>query len=245
MTDDAFLEGVIAVVTGASSGIGRATAVALAAAGARVALASRRTEALLALAAEINRGTGPGRAVAVPTDVGREDEVARLAEAVRRELGPARVLVNSAGQGYASSVVGLDTDRLDEVMRVNFRGAVLCTKYLLPDMLEQRAGAIVNVGSISSRAGWANGTPYVASKFALRGFALCLWKEVHTQGIRVVNVYPGAVASGLYEASGMPFPDIERAIPPADIAAIIVSTLRLPQNTDVVELDVWPTNLHG
>ncbi len=241
---DAFLRGTTAIVTGASSGIGQSIALALAARGAAVALAARREDRLAKIAQEIER-RGVGKALAVATDVTDDAQVARLVETVERRLGPVGILVNNAGQGYASPVAALEMDRLDALMRVNFRAAVLCTRQVVAGMMARRGGAIVNVGSISSRRGWAGGTPYVASKFALRGFALCLWHEVHAANVRVINLYPAAVATGMAGAAGMPSAQLERAIAPEDIGELLVALLGLPQRTDVVEVDVWPTSLHG
>ncbi len=240
---DLFLQEKTVVVTGASAGIGRATALRLAAEGAHVVLAARREERLLALAEEINDSATPGQALAVVTDVKREQDIVRLAASAQRRIGGVDILVNNAGCGYVAPVARIDAEKLDEVMQVNFRGAVLCTKYMIRDMLERRSGAVVNIGSVSSKSGWATGTPYVASKFALRGFALCLWAEVHNYNVRVINLYPDYVATEFFDAMDAELPGIERAIEPQSIAEIIVGALRLPENTNVVELEVRPTSM--
>ena len=232
-----------AVVTGASAGIGRATALRLAAEGANVVLAARREQRLTELADEINQSETPGSAVPVVTDVGREEDIVRLAEVTRRDVGPIDILVNNAGYGYIASVTEIDTARLDAVMRVNFRGAVLCTKHMLGDMVQRRSGAVVNILSVSAKNAWATGTPYVASKFALRGFALCLWAEVRSFNVRVINIYPEYVASEFFDVMKLDFPQIEKVLAPDTIAEIILGALRLPENTDVVELEVRPTSM--
>lgn len=242
MGQDRVLEGKTAVVTGASAGIGAATARRLAREGASVVLAARREDRLQRLAEEI-RGGG-GRAVPVVVDVGREEDVVRLAETAR-EAGPVDILVNCAGRGYFSKSHEIDVARLESLLRVNFIGAVLCTKHLVPEMVQRRSGAVVMVNSVSGRRGWPGGTPYVASKFALRGFALCLWAEVHTANVRVISLYPDVVASEFFEAAGMKVGGLEKAIAPEHVADLVVGALRLPETTSVVELDVWPTNLQG
>jgi NADP-dependent 3-hydroxy acid dehydrogenase YdfG len=243
MGQDRLLEGKTAVVTGASAGIGAATARRLAREGASVVLAARREDRLQRLSEEI-RGEG-GRAIPVVVDVGREEDVVRLAETARSEVGAVDVLVNCAGRGYFSRSHEIDVAKLESLLRVNFIGAVLCTKHLVPEMVQRRSGAVVMVNSVSGRRGWPGGTPYVASKFALRGFALCLWAEVHTANVRVISLYPDVVASEFFEAAGMKVGGLEKAIAPEHVADLIVGALRLPETTSVVELDVWPTNLQG
>jgi 3-oxoacyl-[acyl-carrier protein] reductase len=243
MAQDRFLEGKTAVVTGASAGIGRATALRLAALGANVVLAARRAERLGHVADEIQRSIPGGRALPVVTDVGREEDVVRLADTARREFGCVDILVNSAGYGYFAKSAEIDARRLEELMRVNFLGAVLCAKHMVPGMVERRTGAVVMVNSASGKRGWAEGTPYVASKFALRGFALCLWAEVHAHNVRVISLYPDYVSSEFYAAAGLRVGGLEKAIPPEDVAELVSGALRLHESTSVVELDVWPTNM--
>jgi len=239
-----FLTGQVAIVTGASAGIGRATASLLAAEGASVVLAARRAARLEGLAAEINQD-GPGRALVVPTDVSDDAQLERLVATARETFGPIDILVNNAGYVAVSPVADLDPAKLDAIMRVNFRAPVLATRLVLPDMLARGSGAIVNIGSASSKRGWPTGTPYVASKFALRGFALCLFEEVRRSNIRVVNVYPDFVASELFAAAGTRLEHAERAIPPRDVAATIVNALRLDGRTTAVEIDMAPTDMGG
>ncbi len=231
------------MVTGASAGIGRATALRLAALGANVVLAARRAERLGEVADEVKRSLPGGRALPIVTDVGREEDVIRRAEAARREFGGVDILVSNAGQGYFAKGVEIDARRLEELMRVNFLGAVLCAKHMVPGMVERRSGAVVIINSASGKRGWAAGTPYVASKFALRGFALCLWAEVHAHNVRVISLYPDYVSSEFYAAAGLEVAGLEKAIPPEDVAELVSGALRLHESTSVVELDVWPTSM--
>jgi len=243
MPQERFLEGKTAVVTGASAGIGRATALRLAALGANVVLAARRAARLDEVAAEIERAVPSGRALPIVTDVGREEDVVRLAAAARGEFGCVDILVNNAGQGYFANSAEIDAERLERLMRVNLLGAVLCTKHLVPEMVARRSGAVVIINSASGKRGWAEGTPYVASKFALRGFALCLWAEVHAHNVRVISLYPDYVSSEFYAAAGLKVSGLEKAIRPEAVAELVSGALRLHESTSVVELDVWPTNM--
>lgn len=237
------LAGKVAIVTGASAGIGQATARQLAAGGASVVLAARRTDRLEALAAEIN-AAGTGRAIAAATDVADDAQLEQLVAAARAAFGPIDILINNAGYGAVSPVKSLSMNDLDAIMRVNFRAAVFLSQLVLPDLLSRRSGSIVNVGSISSKRGWPTGTPYVASKFALRGFTQCLAQEVRHFGVRVIGIYPDYVASEFFAAVGKKLPGVELAIPPGDVAAAILAALQMDPRTMVTEIDLAPTSMN-
>lgn len=237
------LAGKAAIVTGASAGIGQATARQLAAAGAHVILAARRRDRLDQLAQEINTGTG-GRALAVPADVAEDAQMEHLVREARAAFGPIDILINNAGYGAISPVMQLKLEQLDHIMRVNFRSAVFLSRLVLPDMFQRRAGSIINVGSVSSKRGWASGTPYVCSKFALRGFTQCLAQEVRHYGVRIIGVYPDFVASEFFAAGGKKLPAAHLAIPPGDVAAAILSALNMDPRTMVTEIDLAPTSMN-
>lgn len=237
------LSGRVAIVTGASAGIGLATARLLAANGANVVLAARRLDRLAAVAEEIH-SAAIGRAHAVKVDVAVDAQLENLVKETRTAFGPIDFLINNAGYGIISPVNTLQMDELDAIMRVNFRSAVFLSQLVLPDMLNRRTGAIINVGSVSSKHGWASGTPYVASKFALRGFTQCLAQEVRHHGVRVIGVYPDFVASEFFTAAGKKLPKEELAIPPEDVTAAILSALTMDPRTMITEIDLAPTSMN-
>ena len=197
----ASLAGRVAVVTGASSGIGRATAAALAGAGARIVLVSRSESRLRAAAEEVSRAGGGRPALVLPCDVTDPEAVAALAERVRREAGTPDIVVNNAGIGHWAPIVDLSLERIRAVLEVNFFGAVHCTKAFLPAMLERRQGTVVFVSSGFGVLPFPYTGAYCASKHALNGFAGSLRAEVEPLGVGVLLVLPGSTQTAFFEAN--------------------------------------------
>jgi len=181
----------VAIVTGASSGIGRLLAERIAAQGARVALVARRLELLEEVSTAI-RGAG-GEAQSFACDVALRDEVFATAEAVRRRFGRIDVLVNNAGYGRHCRFADWDLDDIERMMQVNFLGSVYWTKAVLPWLSEQRQGWIVFMASVAGRIGVPDESAYAASKFAMVGLAESLSCEVEDAGVHVLTVCPGAI----------------------------------------------------
>ncbi len=190
---DRALEGKTALVTGASSGLGRATAIALARAGADVALVARSVEELESARAEASE-TGR-RALALPTDLAGEDGAAWAVGQTVETLGRIDVLVNAAGTDVPGAVEELDVAGWDRTLNVNLRAPFLLSRAAFPHMRGAGGGTIVNVSSVAGKKGWANASAYCASKFGLTGFTQALADEGKEYGIRAIVLYPGAMAT--------------------------------------------------
>jgi len=180
------------VITGASSGIGRATALEMARRGANVVIGARRAAQLDEVAAAC-RALGV-TATAVPTDVTKPEECRRLIEAA----GRVDVLVNNAGFAIFAAIAEADLGEMRELMDTNYFGAVHCTQAVLPQMLERGEGTIVNVSSITGIMGFVRMGGYCATKFALIGFTEALRDEVLPRGVRVALVCPGTTETEFF-----------------------------------------------
>jgi short-subunit dehydrogenase len=223
------LAGRVAVVTGASSGIGLATATALARAGARPVLVARSEARLRAAARQVAEAAGPPPLL-VPADVADWAAVQALAARVRREVGPPDVLVSNAGIGHWAPVADLPVERIRRIVDVNFFGAVACTKAFLPAMLERGRGTLVFVSSGFGALPFPNTAAYCASKHALNGFAGSLRAEVEPRGVRVVLVLPGRTRTPFFDTHAYPADVLaryllQRAVPPERVARAIVRAI--------------------
>lgn len=234
------IAGTIAVVTGATEGIGRATAFALGEAGARIALCSRRErqvqEAVTALRAANVEAAG------TVCDVGDPAQVEAFADFVIGELSEPSVLVNNAGIGWFGAFTEMPLEAWDRLMATNVRSLFLVTRAFLPGMIRRGRGDVVNVASLAARNPVAGGVAYAASKHAVLGFSRSLLLEVRKHGIRVIAVCPGSVASPSFSRSSRER-DPAKMLAPDDVARAIVSTLTLPpERATVSELDIRPAN---
>jgi short-subunit dehydrogenase len=221
----------LAVVTGGSSGIGLATAKALARAGARVVLVARGAARLEAAAREVRRDAGhDGPVLALPCDVADADLVRVMADRVLDEAGTPDLLVSNAGIGHWAPVAQMPLERIRAVLEVNFFGAVHCTKAFLPVMLARGQGTLVFVSSGFGAIPFPNTAAYCASKHALNGFAGAVRAEVEPLGVRVLLVLPGVTRTAFFEANAYPAEVLthhllQRAVPPERVAARIVGAV--------------------
>ncbi len=229
-----------ALVTGATEGIGRATALALGNAGYRVGVCARTPSKLRVVLDDLARAgiTAAGH----PCDVASAADVEAMVKTITAQLGPVDVLVNNAGIAILKPFAELSLDDWDATMATNLRGIFLCSRAVLPGMRERQRGAIVNIASLAGRNGFVGGTAYTASKHAVLGFSRSLMLEVRKEKIRVITICPGSVDTPLIRNQGQLSPRIEKILQPEDVAQTVLDALRLPERAMISELDLRPTD---
>lgn len=242
------LAGRVALITGASSGIGEATAKALASAGATVALAARRKERLDALVRSIQaRG---GKAFAIVADFGKESQAQRAVAETQAHYGRLDILVNNAGVMYLEPVAEADLARWRKMLELNVLGLIAATQAALGGMRQRRDGHIVNIASTAGRIANPNAAGYSASKFGVVGFSEALRREVYKDNIRVSVIEPGLVETELREH--IAHADTQTAInawaasvrqlQSADVANAIVYCVSQPDHVCINEILMRPTD---
>ena len=235
------LKGQTAIVVGASSGMGRATALAFVAEGAKVALAARRQGEIDALVAEIKRAGG--EAVAIAVDVAKRPGVDAVVQGAVERFGRVDVLVNCAGVNTRDrEIARLDQAGWDRIIGINLTGAFNCTQAVLPRMREQKNGLIIHVSSISGLWGDLSGAAYQASKHGLVGLANATMMEERRNGIRVTVIYPGLCDTPILNNRAVPPTQEQRDLmmKPEDIAQACVFAASLPPRTYVSDLVLMP-----
>ncbi len=242
------LEGRVAVITGASSGIGEATALAMAKEGAAVALGARRRERLDELAGKIE--AGGGRALAIEVDVADEQQARSFVETAHSELGGVSILLNNAGLMLLGAVEGADTSDWRRMVEVNLLGLLWCTHAALPLMREGGGGDIVNISSVAGRRADAGAAVYNMTKFGVTGFSEALRQEALHSKVRVTCIEPGFVATELQghntdalvkKATERMREQIGEVMEPEDIAELILFAVTRPPRVDLNEILVRPT----
>ncbi len=246
------LDGRVAAITGASSGIGEATALALAAAGASVALGARRADRIAALAERIE--AEHGTAVAIETDVAEESQARAFVNYAHAQLGRLDVLVNNAGVMLLGPVEGADTEHWRRMVDVNLLGLLYCTHAALPLMRERGGGHIVNLSSVAGRNARAGAAVYNMTKFGVTAFSEALRQEALHAGVRVTCVEPGFVETELQGHNKSPVvqqgvermrEQIGEVLTADDVAGTILYAVAQPRHVGVNELLVRPTGQVG
>lgn len=245
------LKGKVAIVTGASSGIGEETALVLARAGANIAAAARRKDRLEDLKSRIE--TLGVECLTIQADVQSEADCNRIVQEAQARFGRVDILVNNAGVMLLGPIEGADTEDWRRMVNTNVLGLMYCTHAALPILRKQKSGHIVNISSVAGRTARATVGVYNATKWAVGAFSEALRQETHKDGIRVTIIEPGAVQTELRDhiTHQETKADIESwaqsmtQLESEDIAAAILYAVTAPQRVNVNEILIRPTDQAG
>jgi len=241
------IKGKVAIITGASSGIGYATALTLSKAGAKVAIGARRTDKLEQLENEIKKNGG--EVLSHKLDVTKKDDCNDFVDQVRKKWGIVDILVNNAGLMPLSFVKNLKVDEWEQMIDVNIKGVLFCTAAVIPQMKEKKSGHIINISSVAGRIVFPSGSVYCATKHAITAFSEGLRQELSARSnIRITCIEPGAVETELLntitDESLQSFVDAAKkmqALKAADIADAVLFAVQSPDHMNVNEILVRPT----
>jgi 3-oxoacyl-[acyl-carrier protein] reductase len=228
------LAGRVALVTGGSRGIGRAIALRLAGLGVCVAICGRDKKALESSATAVRKLAG--RVWAQITDITHADEVKALVSKTESELGPISILVNNAGMGLFGPLQEKTEAEWDQVLNTNLKAVFLVSRAVIPSMIRQGFGDIVNIGSLAGKNTFAGGGIYCASKWGLRGLSGCMAEELREHGIRVSLISPGSVATDF----GRGGKDPAKALVAQDVAEAVTAVLVQRRQSFISEVDLRP-----
>jgi 3-oxoacyl-[acyl-carrier protein] reductase len=224
------------LITGGSLGIGRATAKMLIEKGGKVAITGRNKERLVKTAKEIS-------AFPIHANVSKQEDVKKTYEAFIKEFNKLDCLINNAGIGGKwNDIFNLDLEDFMNVYSVNVFGAALMTKYAANIFKKQKYGNIINISSTAGTKGYANGTVYSSSKFALRGMTQCWQAELRKYNVRVILVNPSEVVTAFGSDEGKERKEVANKLRGVEIAHTIVSTLEIKDRGFIPEVTVWATN---
>ncbi len=229
------LRNAVALITGGSSGIGRAIAQTLVAGGSRVAITGRHENSLQETAREL--GVHP-----ILADVTCEADVERTYKEVLKEYGDLDILVNNAGNGIFKKLVDFDTEDFKAVFATNVTGTMMMARQAAKYFIDKKKGNIVNIASTAALRGAPDGTAYYASKFALRGMSECWRAELRKYNIRVFLINPSEVLTNFYPTAGLPQTKNPTKLRAEDIAGIVKSALEMDDRGFIPELSVFATN---
>jgi 3-oxoacyl-[acyl-carrier protein] reductase len=235
------LTGKHALITGAGKGIGRAIAYALAKEGVNLGLLARTVSDLEQVAKDIRETNGVAVSIAT-ADITNRIEVESAVESIRNELGSIDVLVNNAGIGSFARLHEMPPEEWERIIQVNVLGTYYVTRAVLPGMIEQNHGNIINISSSSGERGAATSTAYSASKFAIMGMTESLMQEVRKNNIRVTALAPSTVNTELAKNAGLKIGEEEHMMQPEDVAELVVASLKLHPRVFVKTAGLWMTN---
>lgn len=226
MSHDKPLAGKVALITGASRGIGLAIAKSLAAMGAKISVCARDAGRLIAVAADLERHGVT--VLAVPSDVSRAADVATLVQKTEQSLGPVEILVNNAGIGAFGPIQEAAEKDWDSVLDTNLKSVFLLGRAVAPGMISRRSGHIVNIASLAGKNAFPGGGIYCASKWGVLGLTECMAEDLRPFGVRVSAICPGSVATDFSPASTK---DPRKMLQPEDVAhAVSMIVTQAPQS---------------
>ena len=234
------LTGKTAIITGASKGIGRATASALAKEGVNLGLIARNEDGLKKVTNELK--TDGIEIVTATADVGNRSEVDSAVASLKEKLGTIDILINNAGISKFGGFLELEPAEWEEIIQVNLLGAYYMTRAVLPTMIEQQSGDIINISSTAGEKGGPITSAYSASKSGLLGLTESLAMEVRKHDIRVTALTPSTVVTDLAINGGLVKGDEEDVLMPEDLAELIVAQLKLNKRVFVKTAGLWTTN---
>lgn len=234
------LKGKTAIITGAGRGIGRATAIAFAKEGIHLGLIGRTAENLEKVAEELSKYDV--QVAIAAADVSNHARVVSAVEQVTSKLGAIDILINNAGTGKFGSFLEFEPEEFKKIVDVNLMGPYYVTRAVLPGMIEQKSGDIINISSTAGERGGAVTAAYSASKFGLIGLSDSLMQEVRKHNIRVTALTPSTVATDLAFAENLTDGDPEKVMQPEDLAELMVAQLKLNPRVFVKSAGLWSTN---
>lgn len=230
------LDGKVALVTGASRGIGLAIARTLGQMGAKLSLCARDAKRLATAAAEFERARIP--VLSISADVTRPADLASLVQKTEESFGPIEILVNNAGIGYFAPVQEAAVENWDAVLDTNLKAAFLLSRIVAPGMIRRRSGHIINIVSLAGKNAFAGGGIYCASKWGLLGLTQCMAEDLREYGIRVSAICPGSVATDFSPHSAK---SAEKMLQPEDVAHAVEMILTQAPQSFISEVLLRPT----
>ena len=236
MSDSKVLAGKVAIVTGASRGIGFAVAQRLAKMGAKLSICARDPQKLEAAANNL-RQSAPA-VFAAPVDVSRADQIASFVSQTGKHLGPVEILVNNAGIGYFGPTHEATEQNWDSVLDTNLKSVFLMSKAVAPGMIERRGGHIINIASLAGKNAFRGGGIYCASKWGLLGLTECMAEDLRQYDIRVSAVCPGSVATDFSPHTGK---DASKLLQADDIAHAVAMIVTQAPQSFISEVLMRPT----
>ncbi|WP_138753894.1 3-ketoacyl-ACP reductase [Paenibacillus sinopodophylli] len=230
-----------AIITGAGKGIGKAIAIALAAEGVNLGLVARTSSDLESLQALLTRTYGV-KVYLAPANIAVKAEVDQAVAALKEDLGSIDILINNAGIGTFGTLLDMDHEQWERIIQTNVLGTYYVTRAALPTMLAQSSGSIINIASTAGERGFATGSAYCASKFAVLGMTEALMQEVRKSNIRVTALTPSTVNTELATNAGLKIGDEDRMMQAEDMAELVLAALKLPDRVFIKSAGIWTTN---